>query len=71
MKNLMNLKGAKVLNRIEQKAINGGAIGSCVIACSSGVLIDNVSNCNIDIKAVCANQQGPYFEYCTCPSSNT
>ena len=30
MKNLMNLKGAKLLSKVEQKSINGG-IGGCAI----------------------------------------
>ena len=28
MKNLMNLKGAKLLSKVEQKSINGGAGGN-------------------------------------------
>ena len=65
----MNLKGAKLLSKTEQKAIIGG-VGNCTIACGSGVLIGNVQNCGVDIDAVCANQSGPNFQFCTCTGGN-
>jgi len=34
MKNLLNLKGAKTLNNVEQKAINGGGGKLCNGSCS-------------------------------------
>jgi len=49
MKNLMNLKGAKLLSKVEQKSINGGG-GLCIDQCgpNSGMSCGGGQECVLE-----------------------
>jgi len=67
MKNLMNLKNAKILSKVEQRSINGG-IGGCAIMIN-GQVWGNVSLSSIN-KAIGNMKSGDSLHWC-CDSCAT